>query len=265
MPATDNLCFVMMPFSAAKNSGYEPDHWTEVYEDLFVPAICDAGFDPARADTTELSRHILSDLLMTIERAAVIICDLSTANPNVLFELGWAFRADRPCVLVMDDRTRYPFDLQHSYVMQYHSSLKSRLVTSDQKQLSTLITNTINDEECRWSMVQSLGLNAELRLHAAKDGDPIARAIIEIQRELAAIRVHLDGSSTSLGPSTVFNNFASAEDSQVKGTQIPKNRILEVLEDERGVVGETAKRLGISPKRLYRLLKHHNIQARQFR
>jgi hypothetical protein len=46
---------------------------------------------------------------------------------------------------------------------------------------------------------------------------------------------------------------------------VSEGRILAVLEEERGVVGRTARRLGLSPKRLYQLLKHYNIQARSFR
>jgi hypothetical protein len=152
-----------MPFSSPSGSGYSEEHFTEVYEDLFVPAISAASFSPVRADTTVLSRHILADLLARIEEAAIVLCDLSAANPNVLFELGWAFRADRPCVLVKDDLTQYPFDLQHAHVTTYHSSLKARLVKSDISEISQLIQNTAADSARRWSLVQSLGLDARLR------------------------------------------------------------------------------------------------------
>ncbi len=114
--SASEICYVIMPFSAPVTRDYDTDHFTEVFEDLFIPAIEQAGFRPLRADTTILSRHILADLLTTIERATVVLCDLSGANPNVLFELGWAFRADKPCVLVKDDLTQYPFDLQHNHV-----------------------------------------------------------------------------------------------------------------------------------------------------
>lgn len=43
------------------------------------------------------------------------------------------------------------------------------------------------------------------------------------------------------------------------------SKIISILEEERGNVGSAAKRLGLSSKRLYQLLKHHNIQARQYR
>jgi hypothetical protein len=44
-----------------------------------------------------------------------------------------------------------------------------------------------------------------------------------------------------------------------------QSKLIALLEEERGVVGAAAKRLGLSPKRLYHLLKRYNIQARQFR
>ncbi len=50
-----------------------------------------------------------------------------------------------------------------------------------------------------------------------------------------------------------------------RGVKFPKSKIIAILEEEMGVVGASAKRLGITPKRLYQLLKHYNIQARQFR
>lgn len=55
------------------------------------------------------------------------------------------------------------------------------------------------------------------------------------------------------------------EDKNLLGKKISQTRVLAVLEEERGIVGAAAKRLGVSPKRLYRLLDHYNIQARQFR
>ena len=50
-----------------------------------------------------------------------------------------------------------------------------------------------------------------------------------------------------------------------RGMKFPKSKIIAILEEERGVVGASAKRLGITPKKLYQILKHYNIQARQFR
>jgi hypothetical protein len=50
-----------------------------------------------------------------------------------------------------------------------------------------------------------------------------------------------------------------------RGMKVPKSKIIAILEEEKGIVGASAKRLGLTPKRLYLLLKYYNIQARQFR
>ena len=55
------------------------------------------------------------------------------------------------------------------------------------------------------------------------------------------------------------------ESKSILGKKIPATKIIAVLEEERGVVGTAAKRLGVSPKRLYQLLEYYNIQAREFR
>jgi hypothetical protein len=260
---TKGLCFVIMPFSSPSGSGYSEEHFTEVYEDLFVPAIRAAAFSPVRADTTVLSRHILADLLARIEEAAIVLCDLSAANPNVLFELGWAFRADRPCVLVKDDLTQYPFDLQHAHVTTYHSSLKARLVKSDTSEISQLIQNTAADSARRWSLVQSLGLDARLRDEAATEQDPIAAAILEIRQELSLLRTRLGVPSPRAAASSI--EVESAGDKFSPRQRQQKKEILEILEEERGEVGRAAQRLGITRARLYNLIKSLDISLDETR
>jgi hypothetical protein len=261
---TQGLCFVIMPFSSPSGSGYSEEHFTEVYEDLFMPAISAASFSPVRADTTVLSRHILADLLARIEEAAIVLCDLSAANPNVLFELGWAFRADRLCVLVKDDLTQYPFDLQHAHVTTYHSSLKARLVKSDISEISQLVQNTAADSARRWSLVQSLGLDARLRTEAATEQDPIAAAILEIREELGLLRTRLGVQSPrSAAPSVAVESAGDRMFSPRQRQQ--KKEILEILEEERGEVGRAAQRLGITRARLYNLIKSLDISLGETR
>jgi hypothetical protein len=82
-----DLCFVIMPFSSPSGSIYPVGHFTEVYEDLFVPAIQASGLRPLRADTTEISRHIVSDLLSTIEAA-------SSKSRGTKYSLSWRKSAE---------------------------------------------------------------------------------------------------------------------------------------------------------------------------
>jgi len=258
-------CFVIMPFSSPGGTDYSEDHFTEVYEDIFVPAIEGAGLLPVRGDTTVISRHILGDLLSSIEQASIILCDLSAASPNVLFELGWAFRADRPCVLVKDDLTRYPFDLQHNHVTTYRSSLKSRLVRSDIASITELIVNTLDDDARRWSLVQSLGLDARLKHDAVREKDPIASAILDIREELSSLRTRLESRETYAGPPGGNSETSGNLDLTPRGAMWDRDALISVLEEERGNVGRAAQRLGISRDSLYRRIKALQIPLEEVR
>ncbi len=63
-----------------------------------------------------------------IRNAAICLADITTDNPNVWYELGYAFAADRPVVMVCsEERTtrKYPFDIQHRTVINYKSEAPS--------------------------------------------------------------------------------------------------------------------------------------------
>ena len=82
----NNTCFVIMPISDCE--GYESGHFLRVYEDIIKPAVERSGYTPQRADETKNSNLIQLDILKKLIDAPIAICDLSTRNPNVLFELG---------------------------------------------------------------------------------------------------------------------------------------------------------------------------------
>lgn len=79
-------CFVIMPISDAE--GYDKGHFTRVYEHLVKPAVIEAGFEPMRADDTSKANFIVVDILKQILESDMAICDLSSRNPNVFYELG---------------------------------------------------------------------------------------------------------------------------------------------------------------------------------
>ena len=51
---------------------------------------------------------------------------LRTDNPNVWYELGYAFATDRPVIMVCDDDRdgRLPFDIQHRAVILATMSIR---------------------------------------------------------------------------------------------------------------------------------------------
>jgi hypothetical protein len=94
--------FVAMPFTAS----HSKDLWK-----LIQAVCCIQELEPRRADTSVYPRAIIVDILEELERAQIIIADLTGLNPNVLYELGIAHARCESVVLLARRDERLPFDL----------------------------------------------------------------------------------------------------------------------------------------------------------
>jgi hypothetical protein len=106
----DSLCFVLMPFDA----NFKP-----VYEDHIVPALKAAGLNCLRADDIFRNTEIIEDIWEHINRARVIVADLTGRNPNVYYEVGIAHTVGKEVVLLTQSMDDIPFDLRHIRVIKY--------------------------------------------------------------------------------------------------------------------------------------------------
>ncbi|HUJ21756.1 MAG TPA: hypothetical protein VLX58_09560, partial [Bryobacteraceae bacterium] len=118
---SDN-CFVLMPFGRKANPFPGPSQidFDRVYEKLVEPAVLKANLKPLRADQ-EISSGLIH--LAMFERLLLCdfaIADLTTANPNVYYELGIR-HAVRPwsTVLICGSTSRLPFDIEMSRTYLY--------------------------------------------------------------------------------------------------------------------------------------------------
>jgi hypothetical protein len=113
-------CFVIQPFDATK--------YDKRFEDVYSPAIRAAGLEPYRVDKDPSVDVPIDAIEEGIRSASVCLADITTDNPNVWYELGFAFASGRPVVMVCsDERTgrRYPFDIQHRAIVPYKSESRS--------------------------------------------------------------------------------------------------------------------------------------------
>lgn len=107
-----DTCFVMMPFGA----------WFDrYYAEIYVPAIKEAGFEPVRADELFTTGSVVEQIWEQIEKAKLLLADLSGKNPNVFYELGLAHAARKPVVFTAARLEDVPFDLRHLRVIIYET------------------------------------------------------------------------------------------------------------------------------------------------
>lgn len=114
-----NKCFVIMPIS--DQDGYPEGHFTKIYEQIIFPSIMEAGYEPYRVDSNLLSHNIMLDIFMAIQECPMAVCDLSSRNPNVLYELGLRQAYDKPVVLIKDEKTPKIFDVSGLNTHEYNS------------------------------------------------------------------------------------------------------------------------------------------------
>jgi hypothetical protein len=105
-----DTCFVMMPFG----------EWQDrYYRDIYVHAIKDAGLEPVRGDELYHTGSVVEQIWEQIEKAKLLVADLTGRNPNVFYELGLAHAAAKPVVFTAANIDDVPFDLRHLRVIVY--------------------------------------------------------------------------------------------------------------------------------------------------
>jgi nucleoside 2-deoxyribosyltransferase len=124
-------CFVIQPFD---NGTFD-----KRFEDVFAPAILDAGLQPYRVDRDPSATVLIDDIEAGIRSAEACFAEITTDNPNVWYELGFAIAAGRPIVMACTAaRDRFPFDIQHRNVVRYKTDS-----TSDFEQAKAAITERL--------------------------------------------------------------------------------------------------------------------------
>lgn len=124
---TSGTCFVIQPFDGGT--------FDKRYADVFRPAIEDAGLEAYRVDQDPSVSIPIDQIEDGIRRADVCFAEITTDNPNVWFELGYAIAARKDVVLVCSNqRTKqFPFDVQHRAIITYETESSSDYAALSEK------------------------------------------------------------------------------------------------------------------------------------
>lgn len=196
-PEGPRECFIIMPISDPE--GYDAGHFKHVYLDLYRPACEMAGYKAVRADDIVSTNMIHEDVLRRIVDSPMAICDLTTLNPNVMFELGIRQAFDKPVILIQEVGTRRIFDISPMRSLEYSRLLRYHDVLSEQQSIAEAIRAT----EKSWH--DGVGINSLIKLLSLArpatltdvseiDKEPIVQLF---RRELATLRADIQKTSSS--------------------------------------------------------------------
>ncbi len=110
-----NKCFVIQPFDKGK--------FDNRYEDVFKPAIETCGLKPYRIDKDPEVNIFIEDIEKNIRNSKICLAEITTDNPNVWYELGYAIACDKEVVMVCSNERKidFPFDVRHRNIIKYQT------------------------------------------------------------------------------------------------------------------------------------------------
>lgn len=176
-----------MPIS--DNTNYPVGHFDRVYEHFIKPACELAKFKPVRADDIINTNHIALDIIKRIIESDMALCDLSSRNPNVLYELGIRQAFNKPVTLIKDSKTKRIFDIQGFRDLEYDENLRIDKVQSSIENLARTISSTYEEDgKDINSLIKLLGIQAakiEQRTEISTDTELILNSLASMEKRIA--------------------------------------------------------------------------------
>ena len=109
------FAFVLMPFDAS---------FDDIYKLGIQKSAADHGIIAERVDEQSFSETILERIYRQIRDADFIIADMTSRNPNVFYEVGYAHALAKPYTLITQSVGDIPFDLKHHRHIVYGGSIQ---------------------------------------------------------------------------------------------------------------------------------------------
>lgn len=132
-------CGIIMPISP--NPEYPHDHWKDVLN-IITEGINQTQFKPNLVSDDEAIGLIHERIVTNVYNNEIIVCDVSSKNPNVMFELGMRLAFDKPVIIIKDDKTSYTFDTGVIEHITYPSSLRFAEIVAFKTELAKRIDAT---------------------------------------------------------------------------------------------------------------------------
>ena len=167
-------CFVIQPF--------DNDKFDKRFVDIFEPAILKAEFEAYRIDKDLSVRVPIEDIEKGISESSICFAEITTDNPNVWYELGFAFACNKDVVMVCSDERidKFPFDIQHRHVITYKTSS-----TSDFNALGDTITRKIKALQAKAKTVKQLNTTPVVETEGLKSHE-IALLILIMENQVTS-------------------------------------------------------------------------------
>jgi hypothetical protein len=231
--ATPKTCFIVMPITVSENHipiyRDKEEHFKHVLECLLIPAVEKAGFI-ATPPTAKGADLIHAGIINHLETSDIVLCDMSTLNPNVFFECGIRISLNKPVCLVKGNFTsKIPFDTAVVNYQEYKSTLEPWELPVEIETLSKHIKDSYDRSLGQNSLWKYFGFKSEAV--PAKGDFSDADKFTYLSNKIDELSLKLDESSSLQYASTPNPQYISTSSPQYISTSgkvlsTPDNRVV---------------------------------------
>lgn len=240
----DITCGFVMPI--ARTDGYPESHWKDVLT-ILESVTSDLGISKRRiVSDGDTITTIHSRIVNNLNEDDIIICDVSSRNPNVMFELGMRIAFDKPVIIIKDSLTDYcfdsgtiehlpyPKDLRYGEIQIFKDKLKNKIIKTHEefvqngdKGVSPILKNFGSFERKKIKLNK---ISAEEAL--IRDIDSIKSSLLHIQMSTPFIMNSLKDTDTErkVNP-TLFSKCIKLETKDLPSERL--KTLISLLETER--------------------------------
>jgi hypothetical protein len=194
-------CFIIMPVTTpnliAQRHGDE-GHFQHVLDCLFFPAVEKAGFTPIppSADGADI---IQGQIIKHLEEDEHVLCDMTSLNANVFFELGIRTAVNKPVAMVKDSNCiDIPFDTSIIHHHTYDADLSAWSLADQIKKLAEHIQ--LSFETCAGAnkLWKYFGLHSQAHFDSSATSPESQLELLTM--EIASLKKALSNAGTTAAP-----------------------------------------------------------------
>jgi hypothetical protein len=210
-------CGLVMPISSI--DGCSAEHWVEVKTIITESMECVEKYDISVklvSDADEIG-VIQKRIVQNLYNTDVVVCDVSSKNPNVMFELGMRLAFDKPTVIIKDDKTNYSFDTGIIEHLEYPRDLRFNKIVEFKEKLSKKIIASyegyINDPE-HSTFLKNFGKFKVASIDESKvsPDNLIIEMLSDIQNEMGSLKRRVNGMKRGLNTDFSPKLYAEIKD-----------------------------------------------------
>lgn len=111
------MCFIVSPIGDAGSDIRK--NADKLFKHIIKPVCDNCGFDAIRVDQLNDTHSITQTIINMLETADLVMADISGHNPNVLYEIGFRTRTNKPMIHLKAKGEKLPFDINTIRTFDY--------------------------------------------------------------------------------------------------------------------------------------------------